>query len=347
LRKPSTTCRYLWKGTELFGAGILRQFYLDAQLIALDPDIIHFEFGTIAVAKSHLKELLGCKIIASFRGYDLNFSGLDDPAYYERTWQSVDVAHFLGNDLKERAYRRGCPADKPYALIPPAIDLDYYRPELKKHHECVGTPERPLRIVSVGRLEWKKGYEYGLEAVSLLSGQGITFEYHIIGSGNYTDAIAFARHQLSVEDNVHLLGALPVTAVRREMLWADVLMHSAVSEGFCNAVMEAQAMELPIVCTNADGLAENVADGESGFVVPRRSPKEMAERLSLLAQDPSLRSRMGSAGRRRVQTLFRIQDQIASFEELYRTVMQREIKYSSVSTRNRIRSGEAGDEVRR
>jgi colanic acid/amylovoran biosynthesis glycosyltransferase len=105
------------------------------------------------------------------------------------------------------------------------------------------------------------------------------------------------------------------------MLWADVLLHSAVSEGFCNAVVEAQAMALPVVCADADGLSENVADGKTGFVVHRRNPKLFAEKLLQLAREPGLRQRMGQTGRRRVLERFQLPDQIASLERLYLQVL--------------------------
>ena len=101
---------------------------------------------------------------------------------------------------------------------------------------------------------------------------------------------------------------------------ADVFLHSAVSEGFCNAVMEAQAMELPVVCTDADGLPENVADGETGFVVSRRDPAALAEKLEALSRDPALRRRMGKAGRKRALEKFRLSDQLDRFESFYRQV---------------------------
>jgi colanic acid/amylovoran biosynthesis glycosyltransferase len=106
---------------------------------------------------------------------------------------------------------------------------------------------------------------------------------------------------------------------------ADVLLHAAVSEGFCNAVVEAQAMELPVVCTDADGLRENVADGETGFVVERRNPAALAGKVEKLAQDPQLRRRMGEAGRRRVTSRFQLRDQIDRFERFYSAILGREV----------------------
>lgn len=321
IRYPKGTKRYLFKGWKHWGVDTLRRLYLDAELLLLRPDLIHFEFGALAAERMHVRDLIGCKVVVSFRGYDLNYVGLDDPDYYRNVWEHADALHLLGEDLWRRAQKRGCPSEKTHALIPPAIDTEFFDPGERRHSESVGTPVRPLRILSVGRLEWKKGYEYALQAVRLLKDMGIRCEYHIVGGGNYLEAVAFARHQLGLEDVVDLLGAQPREEVRKQMLWADVFLHAAVSEGFCNAVMEAQAMKLPVVCTDADGLLENVADGETGFVVPRRNPKALAEKLALLAKDALLRQRMGEAGRRRVLEKFRLEQQIDAFDALYRRVL--------------------------
>jgi colanic acid/amylovoran biosynthesis glycosyltransferase len=105
------------------------------------------------------------------------------------------------------------------------------------------------------------------------------------------------------------------------MEWADIFLHSAVSEGFCNAVLEAQSMSLPVVCSDADGLAENVEDGLTGFVVPRRDPQSLANKLALLARDPELRQRMGKAGRERVEKHFQLPMQIEQYEQFYQMIL--------------------------
>ena len=85
--------------------------------------------------------------------------------------------------------------------------------------------------------------------------------------------------------------------------------------------MEAQAMKLPVVCTDADGLLENVSDGESGFVVARRNPLALAEKLTILAKNPILRQRFGEAGRKRAISHFKLENQITAFESFYRNAL--------------------------
>ena len=165
---PIRTCRYLVKGLRFFGLDIFRRFYLDAGLILFGPDILHFEFGALTVGKTYLKKLLDCKLIVSFRGYDLNFSGIENPNYYLEVWRTADGIHCLGEDLWTRTQKRGCPSNKAHALIPPAIDAELFNPTRNDYPSNVGIVERPLRLLSVGRLEWKKGYEFALQAVRIL-----------------------------------------------------------------------------------------------------------------------------------------------------------------------------------
>ena len=319
---PRATSFYLQRGWKKFGPDIWRRLYLDAELILLRPHLIHFEFGALAPERMYLRELLACKVAVSFRGYDLNFVGLDHPNHYQPVWDHADALHLLGVDLWERAIRRGCPPDKPHALIPPAINLEFFAPaETRLSDREEKNPVAELHILSVGRLEWKKGYEHALQAVKLARQSGIDCRYRIIGDGEYYECLAFARHQLGQNEYVEFLGALSREGVREHLRWADVFLHASTSEGFCNAVIEAQAMGLPVICSDADGLRENVKDGLTGFVVPRRDPHAFAEKLVLLAKDPPLRQKMGNAGQERVRRLFQISDQISQFEQLYRKTL--------------------------
>jgi len=314
---PDAAWKYLKQGFKQFGWDIFRRYYLDLEVICLQPDIIHFEFGSLAVGRTHLKNLLDCKMSVSFRGYDLNFVGLDQPDYYNEVWKKADACHFLGEDLWQRAQRRGCPPDMPHMLIPPAVDLDKFPIIERPSSEVLGTREKPLKILSVGRLEWKKGYEFALSAMKILQDQGLVIEYRILGEGEHRTALEFACHQMGIKENVQFLGALPHDQVIQHLGWADIFLHSAVSEGFCNAVIEAQAMGLPVVTSNADGLGENVADGVTGFVVPRRDPKALAEKMVLLAENSYTRKSFGLAGVERVRRFFTIETQLNAWEEFY------------------------------
>lgn len=318
---PKGLAKYFFGGWKIHKWQIFKRFYIDYQLIALKPDLIHFEFGVTATSRSDLGKLLECKQVVSFRGYDLYYSGLEQADFYQGVWENSDAFHFLGHDLYQRALKRGCPPDKPIALIAPAINNNYFKPVVRDDQMQVGFSQRPFRILSVGRLEWVKGYEFALQAMYEFVKRGVECEYRIIGAGAYLEPLLFTLRELGLERIVTFLGELPREKVVEQLRWADVFLHAGVSEGFCNAVLEAQSMKVPVICTDAGGLPENVVDGVTGFIIPKRNPEAMADKLLQLAESPDLRGKMGLAGRKRVIAEFKLTDQISKYDRFYKQVL--------------------------
>jgi glycosyltransferase involved in cell wall biosynthesis len=289
-----------------------RRLLAGAHMLGVQPDVIHFEFGVEAAGSTWMGDVAACPVVVSFRGYDVSYAGLDEPGFYDDVWDHADAVHLLGEDLWQRALRRGCPPGKLHRLIPPAVDTARFTPGAPR-----GGERSPLVVLTVARLHWKKGHEYGLVAVRRLLDAGIDVEYRVLGAGPHEEAVRACVDDLGLAGHVRLLGDRPPDDVLGELRSADVLLHPAVSEGFGNAVLEAQAVEVPVVCTDAEGLGENVVDGTTGLVVPRRDSSALAAALARLAGDPDLRRRMGSAGRRHVKEQFAPGAQIEAFVDLY------------------------------
>jgi colanic acid/amylovoran biosynthesis glycosyltransferase len=294
---------------------------LDAQIADLQPDIVHFGYGTLAVGHTHVREATGCRIVTSFRGYDLNSYRLDDPGCYDQVWRDTDVVHAVSEAIWERAGARGCPADQERVIVTDAVDVGWFEPPAQRD-ESVGTDARPLRLLTVGRLHWKKGHDYAIAATRALLDRGIAVEHRIVGEGEHAEPTRFAIEDLGLAGHVHLLGARRAEEVRDLLAWADVLVHPSLTEAFGVAATEAQAMGLPVVCSDAGGLPENVADGVTGFVVPRRDAAAIADRLATLAGDPGLRRGMGRAARLRAETALSAEQQLDRFEALYNGLLE-------------------------
>ena len=321
LLAPKSTLPYLVRGWKRFGPYILYLFSLDAEFIVLHPALIHYEFSTLAHGHMYQKDLLDCRITVSLQGTDLNIARLDEPDFYRQIWEEADALHLGSEDLWKQAQKQGCPSDKPHAVILPSVDSSSFAPGTDKQEESVGIPSRPYRILSVGRLDWVKGYEYALQAIKWLVEKGIACEYHIVGEGSYSDAIRFTIRDLELDNIVTLLGPRSRSELMEQLEWADVFLQASVSEGFCVSVLEAQAMKLPVVCTDAGGLIENVANAETGFIVARRDWRAMGEKLALLAADSRLRLRMGEAGRKRAMEDFNSAAEKANFDRFYRQAL--------------------------
>ncbi|MDX2089248.1 MAG: glycosyltransferase family 4 protein [Kofleriaceae bacterium] len=306
--------RHNWESRAESPFGFAKSIYFRLRFVGHELDILHIEFDSQALGVADLKRYLSCHVLLSARGTFQMHTVLDDiPDAPARMFRYVDGYHFISSFLDNNTRKLGLPAEIPTWQIEPAIDLTLFRP--------VARPERalgePLRLISVGRLSWAKGHEFALDAVARLRARGLDVELAIYGAGPYEEAIRYAIKQLHLESCVRLEGAVRREAMPAIYAAADIMVHAAIEEGFCNAVIEAQAMELPVVTFDAGGLPENVEHGVTGFVVPRRDADAMADRLMELASDPDMRRRFGEAGRVRALAKFDLDRQAEAFVRLY------------------------------
>lgn len=319
LRHPLALARFVahnWRHRKSLPMGFLKGIYTRLHFVGQKLDILHIEFDAQAINWIDLKDYLGCKILLSGRGTFQKHSVYDTfPSALKLLFQHVDGYHFISNYLRGNMARLGLPTSVPTWLIEPAIDMRLFT----EHPLQPKVSSNRLKIVSVARLAWQKGYEFAIDAVALAVQEGLELEYTIVGEGPYEEPIRFAARQWGLLDNgvIKFMGAVPREVVAKYLSDADMMIHSAIEEGFCNAVIEAQAAGLPVIASDAGGLPENVEDGVTGFIVPRRNPEAMTEKIMLLARDPELRLKMGKAGRERALNRFDLKTQISAFVALY------------------------------
>src|SRR5690606_13348106 len=207
----------------------------------------------------------------SFRGFDYYVYPLKNKNCYASLFSKEVKYHVLSNAMKEGLIRQGILKEN-IVKITPAIDIDLF--------EKTATPNnKTIQLTTISRLHSIKGLDYILEALSKLKNEGIKFEYTIIGDGIEKERLLFAAYQLGIKENVNFVGKLPQTEVKQQLETTDIYLQYSIQEGFCNAVIEAQAMGLLCIVSDAEGLAENVLDGQTGWVVSKRQPKLLAEQL--------------------------------------------------------------------
>lgn len=253
----------------------LENLYLNSRILPYHLDWLHFGFATMASRRENLAKAIGAKLAVSLRGYDIAIYPLKHPGCYDQLWQQVDKVHTISDDLLALAYKNGLPKSVAVQKITPAIDAGHFQRSTPIPEEF----NNPLRLLTVARLHWKKGLEHTLEALALLREFGIDFQYTIIGTGEEYERLAFAAHQLGIGEQVVFKGKLSHEAIKEAMERADIYIQYSISEGFCNAVLEAQAMGLLCIVSDAEGLQENVIHGQTGWVTPARKPKLLSQKL--------------------------------------------------------------------
>jgi len=168
----------------------------------------------------------------------------------------------------------------------------------------------------VGRLGWKKGYEYALQAYAKLRDRVPGLRVDIVGDGDLREKLEAQARDLGLEETVRFLGQQ--TDVRRRMRTFDCYVLSSVIEGMPNALLEAMALGRPVVTTSAGGSAEVAVDGESGMIVPPRDPDAMADAIERVLTERLLAERLSRGGVERVQRHFSERAMLKALDDLYR-----------------------------
>jgi colanic acid/amylovoran biosynthesis glycosyltransferase len=178
----------------------------------------------------------------------------------------------------------------------------------------------PFEVLSVSRIEPKKGLIHLVEAIALLKRKGHRVIAHVIGSkdpyskGSVEYAAEFERciEQHGLQDQVILHGMMrqeqmpPIIERCRAFVAPYVETASGDKDGIPTAMLEALASSLPVVTTDSGSILEVVDDGKEGLVVEQRDSRAFAAALEKLVTDPELEQRMAKAARARFDRDFDI-----------------------------------------
>jgi glycosyltransferase involved in cell wall biosynthesis len=197
-------------------------------------------------------------------------------------------------------------------MIPNGIRIPQPPPPVERP---AGLPPKARVVGLVGRLGWKKAYPDLLQAAVRVRATHPDVEFVIVGDGPLRGEIAAEAARLGLGGHVHLLGELsPVAPLLRGF---DVFVISSIIEGMPNALLEALALERPVVATRVGGIPEIVTHGESGLLVPPAEPAALADAIVRLLDDPRLAASCGAAGRRTVEARYSLDAMAARFTALY------------------------------
>lgn len=294
--------------TELF-----KRIYLNSNLLKANLDWLYFGFATMALGSETVAKAIGAKMAVSFRGSDMAVYPVKNPGCYTMLWKYLDKVHTISMSLLVLSKKHSMPESIPWMKIPPAIDASVFQPfnqEFSQNDKSV--------FMTTGRLHWIKGYIPTLEALAILKAQGFDFIYKIVGEGEEYERIAFSAYQLGLKDNVRFLGRLSHSQVKKELENADIYLQYSIHEGFCNSVLEAQAMGKLCIVSNGGGLAENVLHEETGWVVSKYSPELLAQRIErVLSMSSEEKKRISQNAIARVRKEFNIEKQQREFLEFY------------------------------
>lgn len=181
-----------------------------------------------------------------------------------------------------------------------------------------------LVIGVVGHLSRKKGQEHLLRATAILSERWPELVCLLVGEGVEREALTALAAELGLGQAARFLGYRhDAPSIMRAM--DVVVLPSVAKEGLGVALVEAAFLGKPVVGSDAPGIREVLADGETGFLAPVGDGEGLAESIARLLEDPDRAREMGARGQERARRMFTVEAMARRAEELYRQVLaQRE-----------------------
>jgi len=164
----------------------------------------------------------------------------------------------------------------------------------------------PGKVIAVGRLARDKGFAYLLHAVPTLLRRGLAVTVEIVGDGKERGNLERLARTLGIADRVTFRGWLTFDEARTAMSQATVLVHPSdgLGDGLPNVLREAMALGTPVIASDVAGIPEALDDGRCGILVPPRDVGALADAITALLGDATLRRTLADRARRRTEQKF-------------------------------------------
>ena len=237
-------------------------------------------------------------------------------------------------DLRRRAIDLGVNPER-LTVVPYGVDDVRFKPDpatrdrVRASHNL---DDNDHVVVAAGRLVWKKGFTYLIEAVGLLASRWPTLTLVIAGSGDLEDELRDQAAGLGIGTRVKFEGAVTQPQVAEWLAAADVAVVPSVRDdagnvdGLPNIVLEALVSGTPVVATPVGGIPTVAVDGETALVVPESDAAALARAIERLLAEPDRSRAIGRSARDRIRRTHDWPRVAERFEDTYERVTTGSVK---------------------
>jgi Glycosyltransferase len=300
---------------------------LFTQLLATEkPDIIHTHqypvyFSDTAAAACWIKKIpiiIQVHVISDAKSV---ISGFISELYYRslglRTLQIADSVVVPSVAYKYKVSKLHINLSK-IKVIPYGINIKNFQGSSNSSFKAKNGYLSSKVILSVGRLNYQKGFQYLIQAMPELTKKVQNLKLIIVGEGEQLLYLVKLAKNLGVQDSVIFMGALSQTEMPSIYQACDIFVLPSLFESFGISLIEAQAAGKPVVATRTGGVPEALVESKTGFLVEPGDPKQLEVAILRLLTNEDLASAMGNEGRRFVKSKYDIRTSLDNMVELYK-----------------------------
>ena len=298
--------------------GRLRQLIAERQI-----DLVHAHDYKTDLLALLLSRVTGVRALATVHGWT-GHSARERICYYpadKRVLARYPRLIAVSSDIARELVEHGANPTRVTTILN-AIDHRQFRRDPQRVADAraaLGLAPNHVVLGAVGRLEPQKRFDLLLEAFAVLQLERPDLRLVIAGDGSLRKALDDQRRALGLTDSVILTGHVTdVIALHHAF---DLFVQSSDYEGTPNSVLEAMAMETPIVATEAGGTAELVYDGVHGRIIPIGKVDRLIWGLQAALADPGTMRKMADLARQRVEGELSFESRCRRVEGIYQEVM--------------------------
>lgn len=207
-------------------------------------------------------------------------------------------------------------------LIYNGVELNRFAPHKVRStvRQEFSLPDDASVVGIVGRLGPEKAHQVLLKAAAIIRKTDDRVRFLIVGDGPERERLEALTGDLGLTDIVTFTGGR--SDIPEVLSALDLFVLCSDTEAFPVSILEAMAMEKPVVSTDVGSVSESVESGVTGLLVPPGQPEALADAIGELLADPERRREMGLEGRRRVEERFSVEAMTRQYEELFTQIVE-------------------------
>lgn len=286
------------------------------------PDIVHTHLFSPGVLGRVVAKLAGVPVIIAHE-HGLTLWKKKWHIMYER-WaiRFTDVRIAISEAVRQNRIAREKTASEKIVTIPNGVDIAYFAPsrwERGNSRAELGLSRDSFCIGTVARLTEAKGLKYLLLAMKRVNKSIPDVILLIVGDGPLREELEEYSRELGIDNAVIFTGYRSDTP--RMLAAMDVFVLASVREGLGVSLLEAMAMQKPVIATRVGGIPEVIQDGVDGILIPPTDANELARAIINIFKDREFSDNLALNARKRIVEYFSIESTAKRIGSLYQELI--------------------------
>lgn len=195
----------------------------------------------------------------------------------------------------------------------------HYDPDMVRYKYKL--PEGRFLVAKVARFFHFKGYEYVLDVAKGLCRQYPDIVFVLVGDGPMREEFENNAKKMGLADNFIFTGLLKPDAVPELLAGVDAVMHLSLREGLARVIPQAMLMKKPVISFDIGGAKEVIEQNRNGFVIPPGKAGQVAQKIEILYNYPSMAREFGQRGYSKVVSMFDKDEMVRRIDAVYKKLL--------------------------